>query len=133
MSDTEPYISLRSIPGPTTGIGRYGLTGTGTECSIRQLEAALYGSGFPVDTESFETHMSESSGGYDDRTVRRRVADAADETDGHRSTDLECIVVRYRERPDRCTITPRECSEVDQLTHWLSVDVTAVVDLDEVR
>lgn len=133
MSDTESYISLRTIPGPAIGTGRYGPTGTGSERSIRQLEAALYGSGFPVDTESFETHMSESSGGYDDRTVRRRLADAADEADGHRPTDLECIVVRYRDRPDRCTITPRECSETDQLTHWLSVDVSAVVDLDEVR
>ncbi|QSX00320.1 DUF7511 domain-containing protein [Haloterrigena alkaliphila] len=77
--------------------------------------------------------MSESSGGYDDRTVGRRLADAADETDGDRPTDLECIVVQYRDRPDRCTITPRECSEGDQLTHWLSVDVSATVDLDEVR
>lgn len=76
---------------------------------------------------------SEPSGGYDDRTGSQRPADASTETESVPDPDLECIVVRYRNRPDRCTFAPRECSETERLTHWLSMDRTAVVDLEEVR
>ena len=75
--------------------------------------------------------MSESANGYDDRTIRRRLEAAQGEFDDRRA--LECLVVRYRNRPDRCTITPRECSEEERITHWLSANLSAVVDLEEVR
>lgn len=51
-------------------------------------------------------------------------------TDSH---VLESIVVRYEDRPDRCTITPRECPEEAQLTTWLSADVEVFVDLGDAR
>ena len=76
---------------------------------------------------------SGSSSGYDDCTVSQRLAAASDGAASTARPDLECIVVRYRDRPDRCTFAPRECSETDRLTHWLSVDTRAVVDLEEVR
>lgn len=75
--------------------------------------------------------MSESANGYDDRTIGQRLEAADGESDDRRA--LECLVVRYRDRPDRCTITPRECSEEERITHWLSADLSAVVDLEEVR
>ena len=75
--------------------------------------------------------MSESANGYDDRAIGQRLANADAAADDRRA--LECLVVRYRNRPDRCTITPRECSEEERITHWLSTDLSAVVDLEEVR
>ena len=77
--------------------------------------------------------MSDSANGYDDRTIRQRLASAQAEGESDRRRQLECLVVRYRDRPDRCTITPRECSEEERITHWLSTDLSAVVDLEEVR
>jgi hypothetical protein len=35
---------------------------------------------------------------------------------------LELALVRYADRPDRCTITPRECPETERLTAWLSAE-----------
>ncbi len=75
--------------------------------------------------------MNGSTGGYGDRSTRQRLSTAT-----QYATDaiaLESIVVRYDGRPDRCTITPHECSEADQLTTWLSADVQAFVDLVDVR
>ena len=77
--------------------------------------------------------MSESADGDADRTIGQRLADATARTDASEHRSLECLVVRYRDRPDRCTITPRECSEEERLTHWLSANLSAVVDLEEVR
>ena len=77
--------------------------------------------------------MSESANGDVDRTTGQRLADADARADADERRSLECLVVRYRNRPDRCTITPRECSEEERLTHWLSADLSAVVDLEEVR
>ncbi|SEV82063.1 DUF7511 domain-containing protein [Natrinema salifodinae] len=75
--------------------------------------------------------MTGSTSDYDDRAARRRLAAAAQrETE---SLDLEAIVVRYEDRADRCTITPRECSEAEQLTTWLSADAAAFVDLADAR
>ncbi|ELY82645.1 DUF7511 domain-containing protein [Natrinema gari] len=75
--------------------------------------------------------MSGPTSGYGDRSPRQRLATATQySTD---ETDLESIVVRYEDRPDRWTITPRECPESDRMTTWLSVDAQAIVDLDDVR
>jgi hypothetical protein len=75
--------------------------------------------------------MSGSTSDYDDRSTRRRLASATQYSSD--AADLESIVVRYEDRPDRCTITPRECPDAERLTTWLSADVGAVVDLAEVR
>lgn len=75
--------------------------------------------------------MTGSDSGYDDRTTRQRLSTATRHSD--RRIDLEPIVVRYENRADRCTITPRECSEERRLTTWLSADVSAFVDLEDVR
>lgn len=75
--------------------------------------------------------MNGFTSGHDDRSARRRLATAS-----HYESDtpaLESIVVRYEDRPDRCTIAPRECSETDQLTTWISANVRAFVDLADVR
>ncbi|WP_222918324.1 hypothetical protein [Natrinema sp. SYSU A 869] len=75
--------------------------------------------------------MNGSTGGYGDRSPRQRLATATQySTD---ETDLESIVVRYEDRPDRCTITPRTCSDSERMTTWLSADVQAIVDLADVR
>lgn len=75
--------------------------------------------------------MSGSTTGHDDRSVSDRLATAAANTE--HAPALECVVVRYRDRPDRCTIAPRECTEDERLTNWLSADMAAVVDLDDAR
>ncbi|PCR90432.1 DUF7511 domain-containing protein [Natrinema ejinorense] len=75
--------------------------------------------------------MNGSTGGYGDRSPRQRLATATRySTD---DLDLESIVVRHEHRPDRWTITPRECPEAKQVTTWLSADADAVVDLEECR
>lgn len=75
--------------------------------------------------------MSGSTSDYDDRSTRQRLASATQYSSD--AADLESIVVRYEDRPDRCTITPRECADAERLTTWLSADVGAVVDLADVR
>ncbi|GAB3665512.1 DUF7511 domain-containing protein [Halopiger thermotolerans] len=77
--------------------------------------------------------MTDSTSEYDSEGVRQRLATAARYPPRTRSIDLESIVVRYEDRPDRCTITPRECADSDRLTTWLSADVDAFVDLDRMR
>jgi hypothetical protein len=46
---------------------------------------------------------------------------------------LSATVVKYRNSPDRCTVTPADVSEDQQFTAWLSIDADAVVSLAEVR
>ncbi|THE63203.1 hypothetical protein D8Y22_19655 [Salinadaptatus halalkaliphilus] len=75
--------------------------------------------------------MTDSSSRYDATDHTQRLADANPETP--RTADLDSIVVRYDDGPDRCTITPRECPERLQLTAWLSADIDAFVDLQECR
>lgn len=71
----------------------------------------------------------------DTDSIRQRLAAAAADSSqsGAAEIDLESIVVRYENRTDRCTITPRECSDADRLTTWLSADIDAFVDLSEMR
>ena len=75
--------------------------------------------------------MTGSTSGYDDRTTRQRLATATQYD--HDTVALKSTVVRYEDGPDRCTIAPRECSEAEQSTRWISTDAEAVVDLDEMR
>ncbi|WP_254531016.1 DUF7511 domain-containing protein [Natrinema gelatinilyticum] len=75
--------------------------------------------------------MNGSTGGYDDRSTRQRLAAATQYSSDE--IDLESVVVRYENRPDRCTIVPRECPETDRVTTWLTADVRTFVDLEDVR
>jgi Fe-S-cluster containining protein len=47
--------------------------------------------------------------------------------------ELRSVVVRYEERPDRCTIYPRRESCCEHVDAWLSADADAFVGLDEMR
>lgn len=49
------------------------------------------------------------------------------------SQPLEAIVVRYQDGPDRCTITPKDCSDAERLTTWLSADLDLFVDATDAR
>jgi len=75
--------------------------------------------------------MTGSTSGYDDQTSRQRLATAAQYD--HDAVTLESTVVRYEDGPNRCTIAPRECSEPERLTTWISADLEVVVDLDDLR
>jgi hypothetical protein len=75
--------------------------------------------------------MTGSTNDYDDHSSRQRLAAATQYSE--EPIDLESIVVRYENRSDRCTITPRECPEAERMTTWLSADITVVVDLADAR
>lgn len=75
--------------------------------------------------------MTGHSSDYDTDDVHRRLTAASQYST--RAIDIESIVVRYENRADRCTITPRECPAPERLTTWLSADVDAFVDLEAVR
>ncbi|SEP70915.1 DUF7511 domain-containing protein [Natrinema salaciae] len=75
--------------------------------------------------------MNESTNAHGAPSPRQHPATAT-----HRTPDaieLESTVVRYEDRPDRWTIAPRECPEAVRTTTWLSADVRATVDLEDVR
>ncbi|WP_415381249.1 hypothetical protein [Halosimplex sp. TS25] len=62
----------------------------------------------------------------------------ASPTDGERSNRpdaprLELALVRYADRPDRCTIHPPDATGVDRMSTWISVDRSLVVDADSMR
>lgn len=46
---------------------------------------------------------------------------------------LDATVVRYRDEPDRCTVTPRGVGGDRRYTTWLSVNADALVTLAEMR
>ncbi|OVE82856.1 DUF7511 domain-containing protein [Natronolimnobius baerhuensis] len=75
--------------------------------------------------------MTGTSSGYHPDDVRHRETTTPQHS--NQSITLEAIVVRYESRPDRCTILPRDCSEVEQLTTWLSADMDVFIDLEQIR
>jgi len=52
---------------------------------------------------------------------------------GHPANDLRAVVVRYDNRPDRCTICPRSPSRDQLTTTWITADASAFYDLAEAR
>ncbi|WP_232685740.1 DUF7511 domain-containing protein [Halobacterium zhouii] len=46
---------------------------------------------------------------------------------------LRAIVVRHRNRSDRCTVAPAEAAGEKRLTTWLSVDAAVIRSLREMR
>ncbi|RKD97579.1 hypothetical protein ATJ93_0568 [Halopiger aswanensis] len=77
--------------------------------------------------------MTDSTSTYESDSVRQRLQTAARYPPRSQSIDLESIVVRYEDRTDRCTITPRECPDSERLTTWLSADIDAFVELEQRR
>lgn len=56
---------------------------------------------------------------------------------GH-STDedaarLEHVTVENEDAPDACTMYPRECSEAEMATHWITALEGSFVSLEEMR
>jgi hypothetical protein len=49
------------------------------------------------------------------------------------AVELRSTVVRYSDRPDRCTVSPPDCPEPARLTTWLSADRSVFVDRDAMR
>ena len=46
---------------------------------------------------------------------------------------LRSVVVRYEQRPDRCTVYPARESCCEHIDAWLSADADAFVSLDAMR
>jgi Fe-S-cluster containining protein len=76
--------------------------------------------------------MSDSPRDPENRVPAPSVEDS-DATQRCRRFELRSVVVRYEERPDRCTIYPRRESCCEQIEAWLSADADAFVALDEMR
>ena len=76
--------------------------------------------------------MSDSPRNPENRAPRSDVEDS-DAPEGRRHFELRSVVVRYEERPDRCTIYPRRESCCEQVEAWLSADADAFVALDDMR
>lgn len=68
----------------------------------------------------------------DEGTAHEYAADA----DGSEPADavlFDAIVVRYRSGSDRCTLVPHDGTTEEKLNGWLTADLEAVVELDDVR
>lgn len=72
--------------------------------------------------------MDEHADLSNDRSAPEHSPDSDD-----RHIDLDGVVVRYENRPDRCTIVPRGGTHDEQVTRWLSADLASFVDLDDAR
>ncbi|PSQ21778.1 hypothetical protein BRD06_10780 [Halobacteriales archaeon QS_9_67_15] len=46
---------------------------------------------------------------------------------------LELALVRYDERPDRCTVCPAASTGVERMSTWISVDRSLVVSAASMR
>ena len=49
------------------------------------------------------------------------------------SYSLECVLKQYPNRPDQCTIQPRETDEEEALTRWISADEQSFLDAESMR
>ena len=69
-----------------------------------------------------------------DTRQRRGSVDAggANTVDG-RAYELNSVVVRYEDRPNRCTVYPRRDSCQERTAAWFSADFDAFVPLDSMR
>jgi len=46
---------------------------------------------------------------------------------------LELALVKYADRPDRCTIHPPDATGIERMSTWISVDRSLVVDAASMR
>lgn len=49
------------------------------------------------------------------------------------SITLEHVTVEYENAPGACTVYPRDCSEADLTTRWITAKEGSFVDLEERR
>jgi hypothetical protein len=80
------------------------------------------------------TEMSDPSG--DPSKPVSRPIDEPERPNGetrYPEIELRSVVVRYEERPDRCTIYPRRDRCCEQVDAWLSADADSFVPLDEMQ
>jgi len=75
--------------------------------------------------------MSDLPGDPENRAPEPR-AERTDDA-SPRLFELRSVVVRYEERPDRCTIYPRRESCCEHVDAWLSADADAFVPLEDMR
>lgn len=82
-------------------------------------------------SHSTEIIMYGSASSPDDHTISAHTS--ATDWEPSDPPSLEAVVVRYRDQPDRCTISPTDCSDEAKLTTWLTADAETFVRLDEMR
>ncbi|WP_254271786.1 DUF7511 domain-containing protein [Haloarcula marina] len=61
------------------------------------------------------------------------VADDTCDGPARRDIDLSATVVRYTDRPDRCTVYPPGSSGVARMSTWISADADAFLDIETMR
>ncbi|MGQ4555847.1 DUF7511 domain-containing protein [Halobellus sp. GM3] len=77
--------------------------------------------------------MSDSPRNHNN-SVSESVADGDDYSRArYPQITLRSVVVRYEERPDRCTVYPRRERCCERVDAWLSADADAFVPLEEMR
>ncbi|MHC3436660.1 DUF7511 domain-containing protein [Natrialbaceae archaeon A-gly3] len=54
-------------------------------------------------------------------------------TDDDTAICLEHVTVENEDAPDACTMYPRECSESEMATHWITALEGSYVALEDVR
>lgn len=54
-------------------------------------------------------------------------------TNTHPAAHLRSVVVEYADKPDKCTICPKNLSSHELLASWITANNEAFVDLLEVR
>lgn len=54
-------------------------------------------------------------------------------TDNDTTTHLEHVTVENENAPDACTMYPRECSESEMATHWVTALEGSFVAVSEMR
>lgn len=54
-------------------------------------------------------------------------------TDDDAAIRLEHVTVENEDAPDACTMYPRECSESEMATHWITALEGSYVALEDVR
>ncbi|MFC7139061.1 hypothetical protein ACFQMA_04310 [Halosimplex aquaticum] len=77
--------------------------------------------------------MSGRTRSDDDSFPDRSAPSIDDRPGGSDSPQLELALVRYTDRPDRCTIHPPDATGVERMSTWISVDRSLVVDVDSMR
>ena len=69
----------------------------------------------------------------------RTVPDRSEPVRGSRTrsarppTDLECVVVRYVDAPDEYTVFPRNATDTERITSWMTVTEGGLVHLEDAR
>ncbi|SFS33779.1 DUF7511 domain-containing protein [Halostagnicola kamekurae] len=55
------------------------------------------------------------------------------EADTESAGALEHVTAAYEDGPDACTMYPRNCTDHEIATHWITAETGSYVDLSEMR